>query len=375
MYIINKNYQNKINKYVIITKNLILFTTIILLSLCMIFASKISSSGVIRGLKFCSEILIPNLFPFMALSSFIIYSGIIFKLTNFFSKITNFLFNMPEIASSAIILGQLGGYPVGAKVTRDLLDENLITPSQARRLILFCVGAGPAFVINIVGSLLFKNQKIGILMLISQIFSSFLIGIFLGIQSRFLNKENFEIKNKKTTKIYDPNLSNSLVRACESTSIVTINMCALVIIFSVLISFLDYFHISQNYLISTGITALLEITQGIHSLITVGASPCVLSFALSWGGICVHMQVKSILGDLKFSYFKFVIFRVIHAILSFMLTYIVLNCFKISIPASNFFSIIPSQVPAEIQFSSNNIIGSTALIFTCIYFLISLIQI
>ena len=102
-----KSYINPI-------KNLILFSFIAFLCSIIIIMPQASASGVITGLKFCSEILIPSLFPFMVLSSLIIKTGLSEKTGEFFSPIIKNLFHLPSCTAATIILSLIGGYPTGA---------------------------------------------------------------------------------------------------------------------------------------------------------------------------------------------------------------------------------------------------------------------
>ena len=62
-----------------------------------------------------------------------------------------------------------------------MYETKQISLNQARRMSLFCVGAGPAFLITAVGTVLLGNTKLGIILLVSQLIS----GLILGIISRF----------------------------------------------------------------------------------------------------------------------------------------------------------------------------------------------
>ena len=102
-----KSYINPI-------KNLILFSFIAFLCSIIIIMPQASASGVITGLKFCSEILIPSLFPFMVLSSLIIKTGLSEKTGEFFSPIIKNLFHLPSCTAATIILSLI---PVQSALT------------------------------------------------------------------------------------------------------------------------------------------------------------------------------------------------------------------------------------------------------------------
>ncbi|MGN0470971.1 MAG: nucleoside recognition domain-containing protein, partial [Acutalibacteraceae bacterium] len=84
------------------------------LAVLLIFPSS-SSEGVKNGLNYSANLLLPSLFPFMVLSSFVIRSGFSEFIGKALSPVIKFLFGLPAICSSAIILSFVGGFPVGAQ--------------------------------------------------------------------------------------------------------------------------------------------------------------------------------------------------------------------------------------------------------------------
>ncbi|BED91821.1 MAG: sporulation integral membrane protein YlbJ [Candidatus Improbicoccus pseudotrichonymphae] len=343
-----------------ILKDIFIFFIILTFALVIIILPQISYNGVINGLKISVETLIPSLFPFMILSSFIVYLNLNYKI---FEKITKFIFNLPSSSTIAIILGLIGGYPMGAKLIKDLFNQKLITEKQAERMILFCFNSGPAFTLNIVGYNIFKSRKIGIAIFLSQTLASLIIGIVLGWRSKLYKTKIEEKIQSKSEK--NKNLSYALIKSCETSSIVMINLCALVVIFNVINSFIKYFTPCINKNLTTSIFSILEVTQGILESSKNNLGIEHYSIILGWGGLCVHMQVKSIFGKLKFSYLKFIIFRLINIALSFIFLCLLIKIFKINDKTYFVKEIFMPKL-------SSNICGSTVLIFSCLYFLMSL---
>ncbi len=333
--------------------------------------------GAKTGIKFCGNILIPSLFPFMFLTSFIIKSGISKKLSKMVSPIIKFLFYLPGCAGPTIILSFLGGYPVGAKGVKDLYDEKLINDEQAERMLYFTVGSGPAFAVSIVGMGLLNDYRCGLIIFISQVLSIILIGIFLGINARI-----------KKTSFYDQKLNikndnqniviNSIIKSSYDTAINIINMCALIIIFCCLISIskhtglinilclaLSSINVSEN--ISENIIPIIfEVTSACNQCINLKLPLELISFSLGWAGLCIHFQIFSIIEDIKISYLKFILFRIIHGLLSFLITKAFINYYTIStLTFSNFQKI--NSLPTSTSF-----LGSISLLITCLCFIITI---
>ena len=89
----------------------------------------------------------------------------------------NVLFRVNGSCAAALVLGLIGGYPVGAKAAADLYRNGRCNESEARRLLGFCNNAGPSFLIGVVGAGIFQSAKLGLLLEGIHIFSALLIGL------------------------------------------------------------------------------------------------------------------------------------------------------------------------------------------------------
>jgi hypothetical protein len=89
--------------------------------------------------------MIPALFPFMVLSGIMIR----LRLTESFSALLypflHCLLRIRKNVCYALIMGFLCGFPMGARVTADLLERKLITEQEARFLLAFCNNIGPVY--------------------------------------------------------------------------------------------------------------------------------------------------------------------------------------------------------------------------------------
>lgn len=85
--------------------------------------SKECSKGAENGIGLCLSTLVPSLFPFMVLASYITDSGLAEKIGRHLSWLTKPLFGLDGCFASAIILSLVGGYPVGAKTVNLLYKK------------------------------------------------------------------------------------------------------------------------------------------------------------------------------------------------------------------------------------------------------------
>ena len=75
------------------------------------------------GLALCGNVIIPSLFPFFVLSSLVVELGMSRYLGRLLEGVMAPLFRVGGACSSALALGFVGGYPVGAR-TAIALYEN-----------------------------------------------------------------------------------------------------------------------------------------------------------------------------------------------------------------------------------------------------------
>ena len=70
----------------------------------ILIAPQAASQGVRDGLTLCGQVVIPSLFPFLALSSFLVQSGLAQRAGHLLEPITKLLFRLPGAAGSAILM-------------------------------------------------------------------------------------------------------------------------------------------------------------------------------------------------------------------------------------------------------------------------------
>ncbi len=341
----------------------------------MLLLPAAAADGARKGLTYCSEILIPSLFPFMVLSAFVVKSGLAARLGRLLEPITRFLFRLPGCTGATILISMIGGYPAGARGVKALIEQGEITPKQGERMLCFTVGAGPAFVISVVGAGLLGSGKAGVILFVSQAAASLAIGILAGLFTRG-REETISCSRREACGRQD--VSAALVDSSADSAKGMMNMCAFVVLFSSLIGLIQESGVGDmlaRFLISLGVSEraagsilpiLLEVTGGCANAAQAGASPQLISFALGWAGACVHFQISASLAGIRFSKLRFTLFRFLHGIIAAGISYLGFLLFPDTAEAFS-----TTTEPLTSAFSSHAP-GSVALVFTCAFFLFSL---
>ena len=294
----------------------------ILVVLSLIFMFKIPyavTSGVTEGLQICFYVILPSLFPFMVVSTYIIKSNIFGFAYRFLAPISQWLFRQPACAIPVIIMSMIGGFPVGIKMVNNLLNDSAITKNQAQRLCIFCMNGGPAFVITAVGVNMFKSTKLGVIMFASLCMSSLIIGVF----TRFLGDKN-ELKEYYEAQSSLSSLSSAVSDALQSV----LGICAWVVIFSAVTNCLKICMKNENIFVA--FTSILEVTKGCMTL--VGKTPIpVITAVIGFGGICVHCQVMANVKNCGLKYSHFFVYKILNGALASFISYLLLLVFPVDI--------------------------------------------
>lgn len=348
---------------------------VILAAAGLLLYSAAAAEGARNGLALCTAVLIPSLFPFMVLSAFVVKSGLSAIIGRHIEPVTRFLFRLPGVTGATILMSMIGGYPAGARGVRSLYQMGEITEEQAARLLCFTVGAGPAFVISVVGAGLLKSSEAGFLLLVSQMLGSIVIGIISGL---FSKNEALPPKSGKKEAVKKAELTTAFIDAAADSARAMMSMCAFVVLFSTFISLFDTVGFTGKFssvLSSLGLPkdisaallpVLLEVTRGCRDAAALHVSPAFLAFAIGWAGACVHFQIMASVTDIKFSRVRFLFFRLLHGLAAAVITDLLFLLFPNTIEV---FSTVTAPLVPQL---SSPAPGCAALILVCALFLLSL---
>lgn len=340
--------------------------TVVFLAVCAFILTMPHAAveGAKNGLSFSFEILIPSLFPFMFLSDFAVEYGISSRLGKFFGKSTEKLFYLPSEAGVTIFLSLIGGFPVGACGINALIKQNKITQAQAQRMFCFCVNSGPAFLISVVGSSMYHNIALGVILLSAQSIVSLIVGICLGIGAR---KHEQLQKTLDTNKTLHSEFAPAFITSCHNACKATINLCSLVVLFSTFGEIIGVLIHSENRpILNCIIKSVLEVTAGCDLFAQFGLPLFLIPLVTGWAGVSVHFQIFAAAADVKIDKIRFILFRAINGIFSSALTYIIMIFIRTD---SEVFSNITET---EAEFSSETYYGSAALFAASVLFLVFL---
>ncbi len=127
----------------------LLSLAIVIVCIMLLIFSKECADGAFSGVEMCINVLIPSLFPFMAVSSFTVKSGISDFLGKPFGKIMKSVFGLSPCFAPILLLSVTGGYPIGAKSCNELYKNGNAGTEECKRASMFMVCAGPGFLVTL----------------------------------------------------------------------------------------------------------------------------------------------------------------------------------------------------------------------------------
>ena len=156
-------------------KHLKIFISTIIVILLILNPST-AAKGVSEGIEVCINAVIPALFPFFIVTSYL-NTALIGQSVHFLSPLRKFL-KFPNGGDSLLLLGLIGGYPVGAQLISQSYKNRQISKRTSEILLGYCNNAGPAFIFGITGAL-FSSLYIPMVLFGLQIISALITGSFL----------------------------------------------------------------------------------------------------------------------------------------------------------------------------------------------------
>lgn len=257
----------------------------------IIIDAKTAISGGKEGLNLCIQTVVPALLPFFVISGFLCknLSGINLPFLTPLGK----LCGIPKGAEVLLMLGFLGGYPIGAKNVCDCVSSGTLDKQTAKRMLGFCSNAGPAFIFGMAGNL-FSRDSIPWFLWLVHIASAIIVGVVLP------NRTNTAIVHIKK-----PN--TPFIKIVENSAKSMANVCCWVIMFRVVIAFCKrWFFWLFPIEIQVFLTGLFELSNGVIDLSCIsceGLKFIICSVLLSFGGICVAMQTRSFTTSIGTGYY------------------------------------------------------------------------
>lgn len=262
------------------------------LGLCAALLWFLVDATEIRGsmqaaLGLCARSVVPSMFPFLVGSSLLLSLGFGELVSPHLAGLMGPLFRLPGSASSALLLGLVGGYPIGAKTGADLYREGLLTREEAERLLAFANNSNPVFLLNVLGLGVFGSTRVGVWLWLIHVGSALLTGLLF----RGGGKKSTAQGVARQLPSRSVSLSAAFVESVKSALAGMLSICAFVVFFYAVAHPLAALG-GRAGPVLVGLTELFSLTP----LLTCDRFGFVLAAtAAGWGGLSVLFQTAAVL--------------------------------------------------------------------------------
>ena len=284
---------------------------LLLLMGALLWDNQASSQAVRDALRLCAGSVIPALFPFFVAVSCFTALGLADTCGRLLTPVTGPLLGCSGAASSAFVLGLLGGYPVGGRTVGELYASGAIDRREAERLLTFCNNCGPSFVLGIAGAGCFGSTRIGIYL--------YLIHVTAAVLVAQLHRRRRAPPSPPIAPPAVPSLPVAFIRSVTAGAQAMVHVCAFVVFFLTVLPLA----VSHTGLTSPVLLGAVELTGGMVRLSSDRVGFLTAAGLLGWGGLSVHCQTAAALADTDLSLGPYVRGKLLQAALSVVLAALV----------------------------------------------------
>ncbi|MEY8385856.1 sporulation protein [Oscillospiraceae bacterium 38-13] len=238
------------------------------------------------GLVLCGRAVIPALFPFMAVSTMLVSMGFGEWVSPRLAGLMS-CYRLPGPAGSALLLGLVGGYPIGARTAAELYRKGLLTREEAERLLGFCNNSNPVFLISVLGGGVFGSPRTGVYLWLIHLLSALLTGFFFRGPRRVSGRRRVP----EGFPSGPPALSTAFVEGVRSACGSMLSVCGFVVFFYVLASPLS----AAGGLPGAALVGALELFSLTPLLAADRLSFILASACAGWGGASILCQTAAVL--------------------------------------------------------------------------------
>ena len=287
--------------------NLIILVTLsIFLGICLINTKEIVENILIYTNLFITK-LFPSSFLFLILSSLLMDYHFAYHFQKILKLKSSYLY--------FFLISLISGFPSGSIYIKEGLEKKIIKKEEGEKILLYTHFPNPLFIFSTIKQVI-KSNHLTILLYLSILISN----LILLLLSKKKKKEIFY------ERIYPKNFSDSLTKAILKTTKTLIMIYGTSLFFYLISIYISKLFAYNTYLYVV-MNGFFDLTNGVTKTALLNSNyyrALLILLFVSFGGLSIHMQVKSILSDTEIPYKVFLKGRILGTILSlliFMMAY------------------------------------------------------
>lgn len=284
-------------------------------------------AGASEGLVLWYRHVLPTLLPFMILTQIMMRTDSLSLLSRLTGPVLRYFPGVSGYGGFAVMTGFLCGYPMGAKVTTDLLKSKHVSVNEASFLLSFCNNMSPMFILGV----LFQNYipakelhlPFFVILTGAPLLCSQLFRLYYMRHADSICQSVHPGKNGSRRCSIGDLLNESITVSADSMIRIAMYMMLASIWMRVLEQLLTSDSLCTSILLSS-----FEITTGLASVSALSISPFmryILLLALtSFGGISSILQTMSMIQPAGLRILPYITEKLATALVTSLLAYIYL---------------------------------------------------
>lgn len=278
---------------------------LIIFTLLLFTRNKLIHESIIEACTLFLTKVFPSLFPILILCDLFIYFEFPELLCHLFGKIFEKLFHTSAYGAFAFFMSLFSGTPANAYIIKNLVFQNKLTIDEASYIFSFSFFTNPLFLYTMLKLIFPNNPLVVAKIFIAPYITNFIIGIIKRPSKKEYNNMIFATK-KKT-------LSNTLIQSIKNSMNTMLMILGTITFFYIINSIINPHHFIF-------INGILEVSQGLNNLINSSISLKIKELFtlifISFGGLSIHLQIRSILENSTISFITFFKTRLLQCLLS-----------------------------------------------------------
>lgn len=279
-----------------------LFKTLAYLLLIILILSRPDATFkyAYEGLYQWAAKMVPTLFPFMMISSIMVYSGADLELGHMLSHVLKKIYKYSSYGLYAVFMGFFCGFPMGAKVVGELYEKGRISKTEADTLLAFCNNIGPAYFMGIIMPILHECGYHNTLPFVFGMYGiPAVYGIVMGhlYAAKASSDTSADSENQMLPDAPPMRLTATLKKSCMDNTQSLIILGGYITFANAFRIFLDLIPLSVNN--KNILSSFLEIIGGVQAIYATTLLPEQKIFwimtALCFGGVSCILQTSSFL--------------------------------------------------------------------------------
>ena len=274
------------------------------------------------GLKLWYEKMMPTLLPVTILSYILIHSGILDEAARHFHQMIKHFFPISSSGIYPLLAGLLFGFPLGSKITSELVISGKMSYEEGRRLFCICNNISPVFISGFIMTDCLNRPDL----LLQTYFILYLPPLVLYML--FNHNMDFasfsQTSQKKPASMNFQLIDDGIMNGFETLA----KLGGYIMLFAILAQMTTLLPLKQNY-IRCLLIGFTEITNGIAYTAGTGMSfskiyPLIMAYT-AFGGLSGLAQTASMVKDTHFPLKPYIFTKLAGAAVSFLLAFLLVQ--------------------------------------------------